>query len=154
MDGKKILVPYNFTGNDQKSLDFIIQRYGQENDVEITLFHAYTPVPEINVSDKTVMHLMASNLLYLRQRIHDLEEEFGKARERLLRAGFAGDRVRCKFKPLRNDVAKDIITLAESGDFETIVLNHNPSRIKGFFTVSTSKRIVKSLPGIGVHMVV
>ena len=102
MEVKKILVPYNFTGNDQKALDFVIQRYGQDANVEITLFHAYTAVPKIDVSDKTTMTLMNSNLSYLRQKITELEIEFDK----------------------------------------------------GFFTMSTSKKIMKSLPGIGIHMVV
>lgn len=154
MEVKKILVPYNFTGNDQKALDFVIQRYGQDGTVEITLFHAYAPVPKIDVTDKTIMTLMNSNLSYLRQKITELETEFGKAKERLIRAGFDGEKVHGEFKPLKGDLPQEIINQVKSGGFSTIVLNHNPSKIKGFFTMSTSKKIMKSLPGIGIHMVV
>jgi len=153
MDGQKILVPYNFTGNDQKTLDFIVQQYCQEKDAEITLFHVYTPVPNIDVSDKTVMNLLTGNLSYLRQKISELEEAFGKARERLIRAGFGSGRVHCEFKPVKDDVAQEIINQVKSGGFDTIVLNHNPSRIKGFFTMSTSKKIIRALPGVRIHMV-
>lgn len=154
MDDNSILVPFNFTQNDYKSLDFVIQRYGQEKNVEITLFHAYTPVPKIDVNSKTIMNRLAENLSYLHQKINDLEEVFNQAKERLVRAGFPRDKIHCKFNPLKDDVARDIIKMAKSGGFTTIILNHNPSKIKGFFTTSTSKKILKSLPGIGVHMVV
>ncbi len=154
MEVKKILVPYNFTRNDQKALDFVTQRYGRDGDVEITLFHGYTSVPNIDVSDKTVMKLMDSNLSYLRQKVSELESEFEKAKDRLIESGFADEKVHCEFKPLKGDLSQAIINLVKSGGFSTIVLNHNPSKIKGFFTMSTSKKIMKSLPGVGVHMVV
>jgi len=154
MERKKILVPYNFTRNDQKALDFVIQRYGQDGNVEITLFHAYTPVPEIDVGDKTVMKRLNSNLSYLRQKINELEIEFGKAKERLIQSGFAGEKVGCTFKPLKGDLPQEIIKQVKSGGFSTIVLNYNPNKIKGFFTMSTSKKIMKSLPDIDIHMVV
>jgi len=154
MDGQKILVPYNFTRSDEKSLEFVIQRYGQAKDVEITLFHAYVPVPDIDISDKTVMNLMASNLSYLRQKINELQAELEKAGQRLVYAGFPPEKVRCEFMPLKDDVAQEIIRQARSGGFANIILNHNPSKIKGFFTMSTSKKIMKTLPGIGIHMVV
>ncbi|MCP3888349.1 MAG: universal stress protein [Desulfobulbaceae bacterium] len=154
MEVKKILVPYNFTRNDQKALDFVIQRYGQGGNVAITLFHAYTAVPKIDVSDKTVMKLINSNLAYLRQKITELEIELDKAKERLIRAGFVGEKVHCEFKPLKGDLPQEIINRVKSGGFSTIVLNHNPNKMKGFFTMSTSKKIMKSLPGVGIHMVV
>ncbi len=154
MQAKKILVPYNFTGNDQKALDFVIQRYGQDTNVEITLFHAYTPVPKLDVSDKTVMTRINSNLTYLYQKISELEIELDKVRERLLRAGFAGEKIRVEFKPSRGNLSQEIINQVKSGGFATIVMNHNPSKMKGFFTMSTSKKIMKSLPGVGIHMVV
>jgi len=42
MAGKRLLLPQNFTPNDRKALDFVVDTFGQLEDVEVTLFHAYT----------------------------------------------------------------------------------------------------------------
>ena len=130
MSGHKILVPYNFTSNDEKSIDLVIQNFGQHKDVQVTLFHAYIPVPEIDVSDKTVMGRMAGNLNYLHQKINDLEAELIKARDRLISEGFSTDRVSYIFKPLEKEKAQEIIDHANKGKFTAVVLNSRPTSIR------------------------
>ena len=153
MDGHKILVPYNFTSSDEKSIDLVIQTFGQHQDAEITLFHSYIPVPDIDVSDKTVMSRMAGNLSYLRQKITELEVEIIKARDRLISAGFPNERVSYVFKPQEKDTAQEIIEHANKGKFTAIVLNRSPSSIRKFFTVSVSKKVIKALKNLELYMV-
>lgn len=153
MAGLKILVPYNFTSSDEKSIDLVIQNFGEHEDAEITLFHAYVPVPEIDISDKTVMSRIAGNLSYLRQKINDLEVEIVKARDRLISAGFADEKVNYVFKPQEKDAAQEIIEQANRGKFNTIVLNRSPSNIRKFFTLSVSKRVIKALKNLELYMV-
>ena len=141
----KILVPYNFTGNDDKAIDFVVDSFGREKDAEITLFHTYIPLPDIELSDKTVMTRLSANMAYLRQKIYDLEHAIAAIAERLIDSGFTKEKVRYIFKPRQKETAQEIITQAIDGGFTTIVLNHNPSRIRKFFTASISK---KSLQGI------
>jgi hypothetical protein len=145
MSGPKILVPYNFTSNDEKSIDLVIQNFGQQQDAQVTLFHAYIPVPDIDISDKTVMGRMAANLSYLRQKINELEVELVKAKDRLINAGFHDDRVAYVFKPQEKDAAQEIIDLAKKGKFTAIVLNSSPVSIRKFFTLSVSKKVIKTL---------
>lgn len=153
MAGHKILVPYNFTSNDEKSIDLVIQNFGQQEDAEITLFHTYTPVPDIDVSDKTIMSRMAANLSYLRQKINDLEIEIIKARDRLVSAGFPDERVTYVFKPHEKDTAQEIIEHANKGKFTAIVLNRSPGSIRKFFTLSVSKKVTKALKNLELYMV-
>jgi hypothetical protein len=153
MDGHKILVPYNFTSTDEKSIDLVIQTFGQHQDAEITLFHSYIPVPDIDVSDKTVMSRMAGNLNYLRQKITELEAEIIKARDRLINAGFTSDRVNYVFKPQEKDAAQEIIDQANKGKFTGIVLNRSPNNIRKFFTLSVSKKVIKALKNLELYMV-
>ena len=153
MDGHKILVPYNFTSNDVKSIDLVIQTFGQYQDAEITLFHSYIPVPDIDVSDKTVMSRMAGNLSYLRQKINELEIEIKKARDRLVSAGFAIEKVNYIFKPQEKDTAQEIIDQANKGRFTGIVLNRSPNSIRNFFTLSVSKKVIKALKNLELYMV-
>ncbi len=51
MASEKILLPYNFTGYHQRALDFVIRTFSHLKDVEVTLFHTYTPVPEIDMRE-------------------------------------------------------------------------------------------------------
>ena len=97
MSTLKILVPYNFTGNDDKAIDFVIDSFGRSADAEITLFHTYAPLPKLDISDKTVMARISANLTYLQQKTNELEEELGKAVDRLVDAGFDKERVHSVF---------------------------------------------------------
>jgi hypothetical protein len=153
MAAKKILVPYNFTANDERAIDLVIQNFSQHPDARITLFHVYLPVPNIEINDKTVMTRISGNLSYLRQKINDLEAEILKARDRLLEAGFAKERVNHVFKPQERDAALEIIDHAIGGEFTDIVLNRSPASIRKFFTPSISKRVVKALQHLEIFMV-
>jgi hypothetical protein len=153
MAGQKILVPYNFTANDEKAIDLVIQNFGPHQDVRITLFHVYLPVPNIEVSDKTVMSRIAGNLSYLRQKINDLEVAIVKARDRLISAGFPKEGVSYIFKPQDKDAAQEIIEHAYNGEFTGIVLNRSPASIRKFFTPSVSKRVEKALQHLELYMV-
>jgi len=145
MSGHKILVPYNFTSNDEKSIDLVIQNFGQQKDTQITLFHVYIPVPDIDAGENTVMARMAGNLSYLHQKIHDLEAEIIVARDRLISEGFSADRVDYVFKPLKKDIAQEIIDHANKGNYTAIVLNSRPASIRKFFTASVSNKVANAL---------
>jgi hypothetical protein len=47
MATQKLLLPYHFTRLDQKSLNFVIDIFGKLDNITVTVFNAYTPIPEI-----------------------------------------------------------------------------------------------------------
>ena len=49
MATQKVLVPYNFTAQEEKTLDFVVGTYANRDDVQITLFNAYTPLPTVDM---------------------------------------------------------------------------------------------------------
>ena len=149
----KVFVPYNFTSNDEKAIDFVIDRFGKEKDAEITLFHAYIPMPDIELNDKTVMSRLAGNMAYLRQKIYDLEEAMAAAAQRLISAGFTPDNVKSIFVPRKKDTAQDIIKQVVDGEFSAIVLNHHPSKMRKYFTASISKKVAKELADRELYIV-
>jgi len=153
MAAQKILLPYNFTKNDQKAVAFAIDSFGQQADAQITLFHAYIPVPSIEVSDKTVMTRMAGNLAYLRQKNFELEEALQQAQKRLVSAGFKEQNIQRIFKPQEKETAQEIIDQATKGRFTTIILSQNPSKIRKFFTASISKKVARALKDIELLIV-
>lgn len=154
MANLKILVPYNYTKNDEKTLDFITQRYGQTDDVIITLMHLYVPVPNVEVSDKTVMARLIENMAYLRQKIRDAEEAIVAAKKTLISAGFQEAYVHTVFKKQGKDVAQEIIDMVRQEQFSTVILNRQPSRITRFFTPSISKKVSRLLSDIDIITVV
>jgi len=150
----KILIPYNFTGHDEKAVDFAGYRYGEASDVSISLFHAFTPIPEIDARNNPIMDRMNQSIHYLRQRQEDLKSALGKAGERLFNFGFTPADIHCLFKPLKKDVANDIILLWEAEKFDFIVMSRTPGNIINYFSRSTSERISNYKDGIiKVHIV-
>ncbi|HGY12051.1 MAG TPA: hypothetical protein ENK36_06780, partial [Desulfobacterales bacterium] len=96
----KILLPYNFTLNDEKSIDFVGNRYARRKEVEITLFHAFTPVPEIDTRDNPIMNKMIRNTSYLRGQQDEQKNALEAARQKLIEYGFAGRHIDCRYIPV------------------------------------------------------
>ena len=86
----KILIPYNFTLNDEKSIEFVGQRYRGKADVNITLFHGYAPVPEIDVKNNPIMEKMKANVSYLRMQQEEQRQALEDAIVESARAGQEG----------------------------------------------------------------
>ncbi len=150
----KVLIPYNFTPNDRKSIDFVGHRYSERDGLEVTLFHAYTPIPEMDVKDTPLMKKVIHNTSFLLLEQDNHKKALEEAKAQLMNHGISGERIQCIFRPVRKDVATDIIRLWRDGQYDVVVLNRNPGNIVNFFTRSISKRIVRHVQGgIGVHIV-
>ena len=145
MAGEKILLPFKFTDYDQRALDFVIRHFAHLKDAEITLFHAYTPAPEIESRDSPVMDRLRESLNYLAQRIQDQEAGLTAAGERLLENGFSEDQVRYVFKAKKKEIACEIRDLASDGCFDLVVINHKPGKVTRFFTGSVFNKVVNNL---------
>ncbi|WP_300464198.1 hypothetical protein [Desulfobacula sp.] len=150
----KILIPYNFTPNDEKAIEFVGRRYGKRKHVEITLFHAFTPVPEIDNRNNPIMDKVVHNTTYLHRQQDEQKNALEVARQKLINYGFDGNDIKCRYLPVKKDVADDIIRLWKTEAFDAVVLNRNPGNIINYFTRSISKRVAQQVHGgIGVHIV-
>jgi hypothetical protein len=149
-----ILIPYNFTANDELAIDFVGQRYAKRKEVKITLFHAFTPVPVIDTRNNPIMDKVVLNTSYLRLQQDEEKHALDAARQALMNYGFAAHHIHCLYRPLRQDIADDIIRLWKEGKFDVVVLNRNPGNIINYFSRSISKRVTRQVAGgIGVHIV-
>jgi hypothetical protein len=153
MASQKILLPYNFTSYDQKALDFVIRSFALQKDVELTLFNAYTSVPDIEVRGSPIMETMRGNLGYLSQKIKEQEDELKVVRDMLFEKGFSKERIHIVFEPKKKDIAGDIVDLALKGRFNMVVLNRKPGKIARFFTGSVFNKVVTSLKDTTVCIV-
>ena len=153
MATQKILLPYNFTTLDQKALAFATSTFGHLEEVEITLFHAYTPLPEIEAETTSVMGKLKGDLTYLSQKIMQRETELKAAEEKLLQGGFTQSSINTVFKPRKKDIANEIIEFVSNNKSSVIVINHKSGKASRFFTGSVFSKVVSALKDTTVCIV-
>lgn len=153
MSTTKVLFPFNFTGYDRKAMDFIIQTFSHLRDHEITLFHAYTPLPKVDSPEETVMERLKGNLNYLSQKLKEKELVLKSARRNLLENGFSEEQIRYVFKPRSKDIAGEIIDMVVSGHFHVLVLNRKPGKVTRLFTGSVLNKAASTLMNITICLV-
>ena len=153
MAAQKILLPYNFKTLDQKALAFASSTFGHLEGVEITLFHAYTPLPEIEAEGTSVMGKLKGDLSYLSQKIMQLETELKAVEEKLLQGGFAQSCIHTVFKPRKKDIAAEIVEFVSNDKSSMIIINHKSGKASRFFTGSVFSKVVSALKDTTVCIV-
>lgn len=153
MATQKLLLPYNFTRFDQKALDFVINAFGKLEKLEVTVFNAYTPVPEIETSAASVTGKLKGSLSYLSQKINEQETELNTIKQKLVENGFADGRVHTVFQPRKKEVASEIIDIATKNNFDIIVISHKPGKATRFFTGSRYSKVISALKDVTVCVV-
>lgn len=145
MDRKKILMPYNFSDQDQKALDFVVQTFANSERVEVILFNAYTPAPVISEREAPVMDKVQGSLRHLDTIIKEQETLLENAKSHLQEKGFSKDQVRIFFRPKKKDTASQIVQVANDEDADIIILNHKSGKVGRFFTGSVFNKVVSAL---------
>ena len=153
MATQKLLLPYNFTQPDQKALNFVINTFGKLENIAVTVFNAYTPIPEIATEATSVTGKLKGSLSYLTQKIKENEMALQDVRDQLVEGGFPEDRVDCIYKPRKRDIASEIIDQVTSDKFDIIVLNHKYARVTRFFSGSISNKVVMTLKDVTICIV-
>ena len=153
MATQKLLLPYNFTSFDQKALDFVISTFGNLEEIEVTVFNAYTPVPEIETGASSVTGKLKGSLSYLSQKITEQENELKTIKQKLIDKGFADGRVHTIFQPRKKEVASEIVDIATKNNFGIIVISHKPGKATRFFTGSRYSKVISALKDVTVCVV-
>jgi nucleotide-binding universal stress UspA family protein len=150
MATQKLLLPYHFTGLDQKALDFVINTFGKLDNIAVTVFNAYTPIPEIETDATSVTGKLKGSLSYLSQKIKENEVLLDEVKDQLVESGFPDNRVEYIYRPRKKDIASEIIDLANSDQFDIIVLNRKHARVTRFFSGSISHKVIMTLKDVTV----
>lgn len=150
---QKLLLPYNFTRFDQKALDFVISTFGKREDIEVTVFNAYTPVPEIETAPSSITGKLKGSLTYLSQKIAEQETELKMIKQKLVENGFTDGLVHTVFQPRKKEVASEIIDIAKNNEFDVIVISHQRGKATRFFTGSRYNKVIAALKGVTVCVV-
>ena len=141
----KILIPYNFTKQDQRALNFIIWSYSRRQDVTVTLFHTYTPLPEVDVRANPQLQQMMGGVNYLTAELRDREKELIAAREYLMGKGFSKDNVDYVFKKRSKSNADQIVMAAYDGEYDMVVLSRKTGKFGQLFSRSVHNKVLAAL---------
>lgn len=150
---QKILLAYNFSSLDEKAISFVASAFAHIEGVEITIFHAFTAVPDIETDASLVTGKLKGSLNYLSQQIMERENDLKSVAEKLTRYGFVPDCINTIFRPRKKDIATEIINLAREMKFDTIVLNRKAARVTRFFSGSVSHKVMMTLKDTTVCIV-
>jgi hypothetical protein len=153
MGTQKLLLPYNFTDRDRKSLEFVANTFIPHGDIEVTLFHAYLSLPEVQVEDRQITERLKGGMGYLQAKISELESDFKNARDELIDRGFPPARVRAIFRPRKKEVLGAILDLHQRERFNLIVLSRRPGRIGRFFAGSLHAKLISALTNVTICVV-
>ena len=153
MGTQKLLLPYNFSEQDRRALDFAIDTFASRGESEITLFHAYPMLPAIEVQDKEVTERLKGSMAYLHAKIGELESEFLAVKEELVKGGFAPGRVKAVFKAKKKEILNEILDLHHDERYDCIVVSRRPGRIGRFFSGSLHVKLISSSKKVTVCVV-
>jgi hypothetical protein len=143
-----ILLPYNYSPNDQKAIRFAIDAFAGRGETRIMLFHAYTPLPTIDVSASPENAKMRSGMTYLAAELKEKEEALKVVGDMLVERGFDRDAVTCVFKRRVKSAAEEIVEMVAGCN--VLLLSRGAGKVTHFFTRSIYARVVTALRGVTI----
>jgi len=144
----RILLPYNYSPNDQKAVRFAIDAFAGRKESRVILFHAYTPLPNIDVSASPENIKMRSGINYLAAELKEKEEALKAVGNLLVESGFDRDGVTCVFKKRVKSAAEEIVDSVTGCN--VLVLSRGAGKVTHFFTRSIYTRVVTALRGVTI----
>jgi protoporphyrinogen oxidase len=144
---EKILVPYNFSAQEEKALDFIVRTYANRDDVQVTLFNAYTSLPTVDMQAGPEMAKMKMGLARLSDEIREKEAGLKSAKEFLVRNGLKDDQVDYIFKEKEKSTADEIIYTVSKHHYRVLVLSRQ-LKVGGLFGRSIHTKVLSTLKNI------
>jgi hypothetical protein len=144
----RILMPYNFSPNDQKAIQFVSDVFAGRKTATVTVFHAYTPLPEIDVKASPENVKMRSGMTYLTGELKEKESALGIVGELLIESGFERSAVTCEFKKRVKSAAEEIVD--RMAGCNVLVLSRGAGKVTHFFTRSIYARVVAALRGVTI----
>jgi hypothetical protein len=144
----RILLPYNYSPNDKKAIRFAIDVFAGRKETTVTLFHAYTPLPTIDVTASPENAKMRSGMTYLATELKEKEEALKVVGDMLVESGFDRDAVTCVFEKRVKSAAEAIVD--KVAGCNVLVLSRGAGKVTHFFTRSIYARVVTALRGVTI----
>ena len=156
----KVLIALDSSQGAWGAVEYVAEAFGQTPGVQVTLLHVLSGLPPAFWDDG---HILEEKEKESRQRLvagwqQEQEKKWQglvkKAHERLTKAGVSKDAVVNNFKPKYYDVAEDILSEAEAGSFDTIVMGRRGLGLaKTLVLGSVTHKVVQNAKGCAVIIV-
>jgi nucleotide-binding universal stress UspA family protein len=156
----KVVIALDSSEGAWRAVEYVAEAFGHTPGVEVTLLHVLSGLPPAFWDDG---HILEEKEKESRQRLvagwqQEQEKKWQglaqKAHERLTKAGVAKDAVVNKFKPKYYDVAEDILSEAEAGNFDTVVMGRRGLGLaKTLLLGSVTHKVVQNAKGCAVIIV-
>jgi len=153
MAKRKVLVPFNFTSVEEKTLAFVIDTYAHCEDVIITLFHVYPRMPTIDLATQPELRKLQDAMDSVADEINEKKAELNAAAAFLVENGFAQEQIECVICERKKAIPDDIINSAMKGRYHVLALSRQPGKITGLFTRSVHTKILSALKNVVVCIV-
>lgn len=159
----RILLAVDESENSQRAVRYVGSLLRRTPDTAVTLFHVLKPMPR-ELLEHGGSENPAAEVQLGQQLRHEQEDWFRKegesqshvlkrACETLTRSGFDRNQVALKFGH-EDDVARNILEEARSGQHETIVVGrHGTSRVKRLFGGGVTDQLLREAKGFAIWVV-
>jgi hypothetical protein len=146
----KVLMLYNFSVRDSKSLDFVVNAFAKRDDVKITIFNIYIPAPEVDTSANPEMKKMRTGLAYLEEECRRRESGLKASRSYLVENGFDKDQVDYALKKKERGLAEDIIAKIVEGRYRVLVMRPTKGKVGRLFNRGFHEKMIQELKGVDI----
>jgi hypothetical protein len=148
MKEKKVLVPYNFSQQDEKVIHYIIHNYAGDVNISVTLFHLYTPVPKIGSLSPSLhpsLSFMKEKMGSQIKELFDKEADFERLVQNLLENGFSPEHLNTVLRAKKDTIGTEIIQLVQKEDYNTVVMSKTPGKGLMSFKENVHAKLLSSL---------
>jgi hypothetical protein len=145
MAGKRVLVPFNFSDYDERALHYVIRNYAGQPWAYVTIFHAYTPLPQLDGYTNPSVRRVKSSMAAMWREVREKEQDLQNVLQDLLVSGFSKDRLDYIFKARDKSIGEEIAQACREREYHTVVLCRKPGKASGILSRSVHDRLLSSL---------
>jgi nucleotide-binding universal stress UspA family protein len=151
---RRILIALDQSDQAVRIARYVAEALGGRKGLEVTLFHAihdFMPIHEGEFDLGVLPEVQARFEESSRRAIAGI---FSQVKDILLETGLPEANIKTEIKSAAGDVAHEILSEAEAGDYDTIVLGRRGmGRVRQFFIGSVSHKVVQHAAGRTVWVV-
>ena len=142
---KKIVIPLDGSKNALKSLDYVLQMFGHEHDLNLSLIYIMPSFPPILIDDKTIdketyAHMASGD----KKLVNKAERLLREAKNALIEKGFSEKRIEAIFRKKEKGIAQDVCHWADRKMVDAVLITRRgQSDLETFFMGRVSESLVE-----------
>ncbi len=142
---KKIVIPLDGSKTALKSLDYVLQMFGLQHDLNLSLIYIMPSFPPILIDDKTIdKETYAQMASGDKKLVNKAERLLKEAKNALIEKGFSEKRIEAIFRKKEKGIAQDVCDWADRKMVDAVlVTRRGQSDLETFFMGRVSESLVE-----------